>query len=131
MANRKIELTEFEQAMVEIMNDYKEKAREACAEALPKVGQDTVRELQSTSPKRTGAYTKGWAYQMDPRKKTKDKQKMVVYNKDHYRLTHLLEKGHAKVSGGRVEAQPHIAPAAEKAEQEALKLIKNKLERIR
>ena len=130
MANRKIELTEFEQTMAEIMDDYKDKDRDACAEALPKVGQDTVRELQSTSPKRTGAYVKGWAYQMDPRKKTKDKQKMVVYNKDHYRLTHLLEKGHAKVSGGRVAAQPHIAPAAEKAEQEALKLIKNKLERI-
>lgn len=130
MANRKVDLTGFEQAMVEIMNDYKDKAREVCAEVLPKVGQDTVEELQSTSPKRTGAYSKGWAYKMDTKNKKKDKTQMTVYNKDHYRLTHLLEKGHAKLNGGRTKAQPHIAPAAEKAEQEALKMIKNKLERI-
>ena len=129
--SRKVQLTEFEQAMEDIMKKYGESARQAVAKALPQVGKDTVKELKSTSPKKTGAYASGWKYEMDPRKKSKNNSQMVVYNKDHYRLTHLLEHGHQKRNGGEpVKGIEHIAPAAEKAEREALELIEKGISEI-
>ena len=44
-------------------------------------------------------------------------------------LPHLLEHGHAKRDGGRVEAKPHIASAEAKAEEQLLKDIKQALEK--
>ena len=48
----------------------------------------------------------------------------MIYNKDHYQLTHLLERGHAKRSGGRVEGRPHILPAEERAKNAFIVRIK-------
>ncbi len=68
-----------------------------------KVAKDGVKRLKANSPKDSGDYGKGW------RAKKVDNT-WVVHNATNYQLTHLLEKGHAKVGGGRVAPRVHIAP---------------------
>lgn len=79
--------------------------------------QNLVKALKAHSPKKTGSYRKGWKL------KKSGKHKYVVYNKTDYQLTHLLEHGHAKRDGGRVEARVHIRPAEEIA-------IRNFMDRV-
>ncbi|MED3026146.1 MULTISPECIES: HK97 gp10 family phage protein [Bacillus cereus group] len=79
------------------------------------VANDLVDELKQKSPKSESQggrkYAKGW-------RKKKEGNAFVVHNALKPQLTHLLEKGHAKVNGGRVPAIVHIAPAEEKAVNE-------------
>lgn len=71
------------------------------------IAKSAVQELKNKSPKMTGSYKKGW--------RVKDENgKQIIYNKTDYQLTHLLEFGHAKRNGGRVDAIPHIRPVEEK-----------------
>lgn len=63
---------------------------------------------QTAFKNRTGDYKKGW-------KLKKIGKGYVAHNKTDYQLTHLLEKGHAKRGGGRVEAKVHIDPAEHRA----------------
>lgn len=73
------------------------------------IATEGVEMLKVESPKSPGGgdYAKSWTVK-------KVGKVFVVHNKDHYRLTHLLEKGHAKVNGGRVDARVHIAPVEDK-----------------
>jgi hypothetical protein len=77
---------------------------------------ELVSDLKRTSPEKTGDYRKGW------RVKKKGKR-YIVHNATDYQLTHLLEKGHAKRGGGRVNPQVHIAPAEDKANSAFLQRI--------
>ncbi|MFC9728349.1 HK97 gp10 family phage protein [Bacillus cereus] len=79
------------------------------------VANNLVDELKQKSPKSESQggrkYAKGW-------RKKKEGNGFVIHNALKPQLTHLLEKGHAKVNGGRVPAIVHIAPAEEKAVNE-------------
>ena len=100
--------------------------------AVEETAKETVQELRKTSPVRKGGkggqYAKNWACKRS-RQRGRWFNSMIVYNKDPtFRLTHLLEKEHASRNGGRVKAQPHIAPAEEIART---KLYTKLLRRLR
>lgn len=95
-------------SIAEALRDYTAEVTEELEKAKKDVAQDTAEWLTENSPEKSGAYKKSWRVK-------KDGKSYVVYNKDHYQLTHLLEKGHAKRGGGRVGGQPHISTAEDRA----------------
>ncbi|MEQ6353941.1 HK97 gp10 family phage protein [Lysinibacillus sp. M3] len=92
---------------------YAHQTEEKVNDIAGKVANEGVELLKANSPKSPGGgdYAESWA-----RKKVG--KKFVVHNKEHYRLTHLLEKGHAKINGGRVGARVHIKPVEDRMIQE-------------
>lgn len=96
-----------------------------------KVVKDTVNELKRTSPEgpgsKRGHYKDGWASKVET--ENYNSIGVRIYNKKKPGLTHLLEKGHAKRGGGRVEGIKHIEPAEQKAIKEYEKNLKERLSR--
>lgn len=82
------------------------------------------KELINASPEDTGEYSRGWKVKEIKSKIPSQPNTYIVHNATSYRLTHLLEFGHAKNGGTeRVSAQPHIEPARDKIEQQYLQDI--------
>nr|DAT52431.1 MAG TPA: putative tail component [Caudoviricetes sp.] len=87
--------------IAQALADFSSEIEEDLEQIKEDTADEAVQELKATSPRgRRGKYAKGW-------RKTKQGTAIVINNRE-YRLTHLLEKGHAKRNGGRTQAQPHI-----------------------
>jgi len=103
MSSAQIDLTS-------ILNSWTKEISKGIHKAQDELGKEGAQKLQVNSPKRSGkrggGYAKGWASK-------KNGTGVVVYNKDNYQLTHLLEFGHALRNGDRTAPQPHIGPVEE------------------
>ena len=101
-------------------------------EGLKEVAEKTAETLRQGGPynERSGKYTRDWDVKLRKRSYSSVTmtEEYTVYNKKYGRLTHLLEKGHAKRGGGRVRAFPHIAPAERAGIRELEEGIKRGLE---
>jgi len=131
--NTRVSVDDLAKEIEKTLRDYADATEEDCVSGVKKTAKDAVEKLHSAHPHGSGKYgswdkyNKGWAVRNEPRKKRKSVL-AIVHNKTHYRLTHLLEKGHAKQNGGRTRAFPHIAPVAEEAEKELLENIKREIQ---
>ena len=109
---RNVQIGDLADAIMETLEDYADLAAEDVKRAVREAG-DTVRdEIRAYAPKDTGDYAKSWAVKKT--KETSSSLTLTVHSKNRYQLAHLLEYGHAKRGGGRVEGKAHIAPAEEK-----------------
>lgn len=120
-----IPIDRFLEAVEDVLGDYADEVTDGVKDAVKSVAKDTVREVRKRSPVDSGAYKKIWG--QTTTRETPGGIVITIHNRKHYRLTHLLENGHALVGGGRTRAQPHIAPAEKAAEKELLRQVQVKI----
>lgn len=113
-----VKVDDFAKAVYKALEEYQEEVTDKVKAEVRVVAKEAVKELKLKSPKDAGDYAKSW--KQSKRRESANSLRLVVHNKDHYRLTHLLERGHAKRNGGWVEAKPHIAPVEEKVIKQLL-----------
>ena len=105
------------------LNEYAELATEDMKEAVKHASTTVRKEIKANAPADTGKYAKSWTAKKV--RETSQTLTMVVHSKNRYQLAHLLEYGHAKRNGGRVEGKAHIAPA----EQNGTRQLQEEIER--
>lgn len=114
--SEKVSADVFSDAVQTVLLKFAEDTADLVQHTAAGVGEDTVKILRDTSPKNSGLYAKEW--RLKKAKNGRNGTKITVYNRSRYQLTHLLEKGHAKIDGGRTNEYPHIKPAEEYAAKE-------------
>lgn len=126
-----IKMEQLNSEINKILDKYGDDVADDVKKASQKAGKQAVKELKAVNHFAphghvTGAYSRSWS------SKTEEKRggvKVTVYNKKHYRLTHLLEHGHAKRGGGRVPAYVHIKPVEEEVADNVVKEIRRRVQK--
>lgn len=118
----------FEVDLTRILDEFNEKENETLFKDISKAGKKAKQDLLNNSPKDTGDYSRGWTIRT---KKSNKTISVIVHNRTHPRLTHLLEKGHVIRNKygifGRAPAHPHIKNAQDKAVDYLMRELKNDL----
>lgn len=123
MSSRLIEIDDFGRSMKQLLAAVEGDVQEGSVKAVRKAAQYGKAEVKKNSPEREHGgrhYADGWTYRV---KNTAEGPMAEIGNKTKPGLAHLLEKGHAKVGGGRVAPVVHIAPAAEETFEKFVDLM--------
>lgn len=127
---RKVGVGDMADELMRAMREYADLCSNDVRETAKRVAKDAVKGLKQTSPEgdgsKKGHYKDGWSYSVG--KDSGYSIEITVYNRKKPSLTHLLEKGHAKRGGGRVNAIPHIEPVENRLIKDYEKRLKERLQ---
>lgn len=109
---RRVKVNGLADAIKDTLKEYADVSSEKVKTAVKEAGKTVKKEIEMSAPKDTGDYSKSWAVKNV--RETASSLEVAVHSKSHYQLAHLLEFGHAKRGGGRVNGKVHIASAEAK-----------------
>ena len=124
--SKKIAITELQAAVLEQLENYRDLAVDEINKAVKEAGETVKKEIAARAPQDTGKYAKSWVSKETAH--TAMGIEVTVHSPSRYRIAHLLEHGHVKRGGGRVEARPHIAQAEEIGEKQLEEDLRKALE---
>lgn len=131
---KRIGMLNLDSTINQLLEQYDKDVYEVMDSAVDDVANETANKLRAVQFKTGGEYSASWV--SDKEQSGRLQTKRVVHNAEHYRLTHLLEKGHvirngrSRITGksyGRTGAYPHIAPAEDWAREELPRIVERKL----
>ncbi len=138
--SNKVKPDNLSNAIMEYLKECKEDIEEDVVDVSNQVTKKAKTELKSISPRTSrtviltggtsvapGSYSKSWFIKKG--QKARDIYSKIVYNRDYYRLTHLLEFGHANRDGSRTKPIPHIRKTEVKYRQIFIKELEKRIER--
>lgn len=133
MDNISVDVDRFGLALDKMLGNIYETMSEQLKPVIRDCCKQARRECKDLAAKEFGQpydehYKDGFAFRV---KYKNDVYVGEVGNKKKAGLTHLLEKGHARVGGGYVEGREHVSVAAKHAfdrfEEEAMAVVKGSL----
>lgn len=110
---QKVSVNNFQRIFTKDLDEYSMDISEIVKKESDTCAKQALAELRLVSPREKSQtrrgyhYADGWAISSQTNTKQGYYAKKIWNPKD-YRLTHLLEFGHASRSGSHVNAQPHI-----------------------
>lgn len=118
----KVSVNDLADAIADELREYNQDVTDDLKKEIKQVSKEAVSEIKQKSPENSGAYKKSWKARVEY--ESAEDIRVRIYNAKKPQLTHLLEHGHAKQNGGRVEGNPHIGPAEQNAEKKLLQKVK-------
>lgn len=115
--------------IIEYMSNYSQEVTDGVKKAVDTVAKEVNEEIKShiTFKQHSKKYVKAFRIKGVYDGKYNKGKTWYVAN-GQYRLTHLLEKGHAKIGGGRTDAFPHIIFGNDLAVRRMQELAKEAIE---
>lgn len=126
-----VDISELAEQITETLTEYTQEVSKKVKKAVDKTARQVNEEIKQhiTFKDRTGEYRK--AFRLKTVKENESgKIKVWHVKKPHYRLTHLLEKGHINKNGTRTRAFPHIKYGEEIAKKNLEQIVREEIERI-
>ncbi len=149
--SNKVSINNLGSEIMKYLKEYKEDIDDEVKETTNTLIKEACKELKQISPKadkvvylrkshskfgvgeanwqNPGEYASSWTTAKRISKWSKNQYSKTAYNKEYYRLTHLLEFGHANRDGSRTQPIPHIRKTEEKYKEKFKKELENKIRR--
>ena len=126
----KVTVDNMADTIVEWLTEYSEEVTEVAKDVVDEISEGAMQETKDHITWKDNKYSKSFALKTSFEDR-RNKRNTWYVKAPHYRLTHLLEFGHATRNGGRTRAYPHVKYGDDFVRNNFERLLKERIEQCK